>query len=49
LMKGSIVSAGEGNRNAAREAKLAAQLVLDGWRRKSKSALANSKKHYAAR
>jgi len=49
LMKGSIVSAGEGNRNAAREAKRAARLVLDGWRRKSKSALANSKKHYAAR
>jgi len=33
LMKGSIVSAGEGNRNAAREAKLAAQLVLGGWKR----------------
>ena len=31
LMKGSIVSACEGNRNAAREAKQAAQLVLDGW------------------
>ncbi len=37
LMKGSIVSAGEGNRNAAREAKCAARLVLDGWKRKSKS------------
>jgi AcrR family transcriptional regulator len=31
LMKGSIISACEGNRNAAREAKRAAQLVLDGW------------------
>ena len=37
LMKGSIVSAGEGNCNAAREAKCAARLVLDGWKRKSKS------------
>jgi AcrR family transcriptional regulator len=34
LMKGSIVSAGEGNRNAAREAKRAAMLVLDGWPQK---------------
>ena len=33
LMKGSIVSAGEGNRNAAREAKLAAQLILGAWKR----------------
>jgi AcrR family transcriptional regulator len=33
LMKGSIVSAGEGNRNAAREAKCAARLVLNGWKR----------------
>ena len=33
LMKGSIVSACEGNRNAAREAKYAARLVLDGWKR----------------
>jgi hypothetical protein len=33
LMKGSIVSAGEGNRNAARDAKYAAQLVLRGWNR----------------
>ena len=30
LMKGSIVSAGEGNKNAAREAKRAARLILDG-------------------
>lgn len=37
LMKGSIVSAGEGNRNAALEAKHAARLVLDGWKRKGKS------------
>ena len=33
LMKGSIISAGEGNQNAAREAKRAAQLILDGWPR----------------
>jgi AcrR family transcriptional regulator len=33
LMKGSIVAACEGNRNAAREAKDAARIVLDGWRR----------------
>lgn len=32
LMKGSIISAGEGNRQAAREAKYAARLVLDGWK-----------------
>jgi AcrR family transcriptional regulator len=35
LMKGSIVSAGEGNRNAAREAKRAAILVLNGWPQKN--------------
>jgi AcrR family transcriptional regulator len=34
LMKGSIVSACEGNRNAAREAKCAAQLIIRGWTRK---------------
>ena len=33
LMKGSIVSAGEGNKNAARDAKCAAQLVLENWQR----------------
>jgi AcrR family transcriptional regulator len=33
LMKGSIVSAAEGNRDAARDAKCAAQLVLKGWKR----------------
>jgi AcrR family transcriptional regulator len=33
LMKGSIVAAGEGNRNAARDAKRAARLVLKGWPR----------------
>jgi hypothetical protein len=49
LMKGSIISAGEGNRNAAREAKRAARLVLDGWERKSKCELANSKKRRASR
>ena len=32
LMKGSIVSACEGNRNAARDAKRAAGLILDGWK-----------------
>ena len=37
LMKGSIISAGEGNREAACEAKYAARLVLDGWKRKSHS------------
>lgn len=31
LMKGAIVAAGEGNRAAAREAKRAARLILDGW------------------
>ena len=36
LMKGSIVSAGEGNRNAAREAKYAARFILEGWQRKKK-------------
>jgi AcrR family transcriptional regulator len=33
LMKGSIVAACEGNRDAARDAKRAAKLVLDGWPR----------------
>ena len=33
LMKGSIVAACEGNKNAARDAKLAAQLIVDGWAR----------------
>lgn len=36
LMKGSIVSACEGNRNAAREAKCAAKLILAGWARKAR-------------
>lgn len=31
LMKGAIVTAGEGNRAAAREAKRAARLILVGW------------------
>jgi len=34
LMKGSIVAAGEGHRDAARDARRAAKLVLDGWARK---------------
>ncbi len=38
IMKGSIVTAGEGNRNAAREAQQAARLVLAGWPRKRKPA-----------
>jgi AcrR family transcriptional regulator len=33
LMKGSIVAACEGNHNAAREAKCAARLIIDGWGR----------------
>ena len=33
LMKGSIVAACEGNRNAAKEAKHAARLILEGWDR----------------
>ncbi len=33
LMKGSIVSAGEGNREAAVEARRAGQLLIDGWAR----------------
>ena len=37
LMKGSIISAGEGNRQAAREAKYAARLVLDGWKHRKMS------------
>src|SRR5262245_12126119 len=36
LIKGSIIAACEGNRNAAREAKAAAALVLGGWDRKSR-------------
>ena len=31
LMKGSIVSACEGNRNAAREAKQAARIIIHNW------------------
>ena len=38
LTKGSIISAGEGNRRAAREAKFAARLVLKGWKHKNKAA-----------
>lgn len=33
LMKGSIVSAGEGNREAAREAMVAAKILLEHWPR----------------
>jgi hypothetical protein len=35
LMKGSIISTAEGNKNAARDAKRAARLILHGWARKS--------------
>jgi len=49
LMKGSIVSAGEGNRNAARDAKCAARLVLDGWNRNSKGKPVQLKKRVSAR
>jgi len=48
LMKGSIVSASEGNRNAARDAKCAARLVLDGWKRNGKGAQINSKERATA-
>jgi AcrR family transcriptional regulator len=44
LMKGSIVSAGEGNRNAARDAKYAAQLVLKGWTRRREAAKPRAKR-----
>lgn len=36
LMKGSIIAACEGNRNAAREAKCAARLIIDGWKRNTR-------------
>ena len=44
LMKGSIVTAGEGNRNAARDAKCAAQLVLKGWKRERESSKPRAKR-----
>jgi AcrR family transcriptional regulator len=40
LMKGCIVAACEGNRNAAREAKGAARIVMDGWRKSRRHAAA---------
>jgi hypothetical protein len=49
LMKGSIVAAGEGNRNAARDAKCAARLVLDGWKRNGKGTKVQSKKRVITR
>lgn len=39
LMEGSIIAATEGNRNAAREARFAAQLIIDSWRRNKPAAL----------
>jgi AcrR family transcriptional regulator len=44
LMKGSIVSAGEGNRNAACDAKYAAQLVLKGWKRRREAGKPRAKR-----
>jgi AcrR family transcriptional regulator len=44
LMKGSIVSAGEGNRNAARDAKCAARLVLKGWKREREASKPRAKR-----
>ena len=46
LMKGSIVSVGEGNRNAARDAKCAAQLILDGWQREGKVSKPTTKRRF---
>jgi AcrR family transcriptional regulator len=46
LMKGSIVSAGEGNRNAARDAKRAAQFILDGWPRGGKVSKPTAKRRF---
>jgi AcrR family transcriptional regulator len=40
LMKGSIVAACEGNRNAAREAKDAARILMDGWKKARRRAVA---------
>ncbi len=37
LMKGAIVAANEGNRNAARDAKRAARLVIANWERRGRS------------
>jgi AcrR family transcriptional regulator len=44
LMKGAIVSAGEGNRNAARDAKCAAQLVLENWKREREASKPRAKR-----
>ena len=46
LMKGSIVSVGEGNRNAARDAKCAAQLILEGWQREGKVSKPTTKRRF---
>ncbi len=45
LMQGSIVSAGEGNRDAARDAKAAGRFVLDGWPR---AVASRSARHHRA-
>jgi len=42
LMKGSIISAGEGNLNAALEAKRAARLIVNGWPRVNRVAASDS-------
>jgi AcrR family transcriptional regulator len=47
LMKGSIVSAGEGNRNAARDAMCAARLVLGGWKRAPETGKPRAKRRSA--
>lgn len=43
MMKGSIVAAGEGNQNAAVQAKRAAQLIIDGWPRTDREARSSAK------
>jgi AcrR family transcriptional regulator len=49
LMKGSIISACEGNRNAAREAKCAARLIVDGWKRNGRRRSARQRSGHVVR
>ncbi len=44
MMKGSIVAAGEGNKNAARDAKRAASLVIAAWPRVAQPAAERKKR-----
>jgi AcrR family transcriptional regulator len=44
MMKGSIVAAGEGNKNAARDAKRAASLVIAAWPRAARPAAERKKR-----